>query len=356
MEKQRLETEKQEEIRKLEEEKEEALRQAEENMLTELEKERERQKILKEMTERIAKQNEKSESQLEENRKKLEEDKQRMISMQEKARQEVSDMQKEEEEKLQKELSEKLSEQTMKLKEQQKELEEAERIAKEKEAELLEKQKILDERNRIVAEKIKVDDAVCIPDKPMEDEQVVETDRSKKLLTMWWAKENVAYMKNGEYVNVTFYLFPIEYMRFPKPSAFILVEEYNGDYSTYLVNNPKNITVKVGNIDISLGFLFTKDGNIRVNLNSYTQGVEEIERNEDFQIGMFTPHHFGKVIDTSLGSYQIFPVKENINGTCDAVILSEDNEVMIVKGSAVLDGRTYSFYLSDTEFIAECNA
>ena len=211
---------------------------------------------------------------------------------------------------------------------------------------------IISEENIISDEEIEKLNAEyeCIPNTSMETEEVRETDTVKYLSTMWWAKINLSYEQThtNEFGFNDLYVFPVEYQTAPKTVQSIVVVDLNGDYNVSLNTTHR---IEIGTAEFDCNVRFKQDGSMQVTLLEGNNNTEIKEKIIDVKDSKFTPRYFGKHLVTKDGmDIEVYPIKENYDGTCDCIIKAGDN-LYVSNGmeTEILDF-PISFILNDDTF------
>ncbi len=219
-------------------------------------------------------------------------------------------------------------------KEKERENEEREKKARETEEALLRvEQEVEQRRLEAEAKRKEEEDNGLIATTSAETDDVKETGTRKDLSTMWFAKKEIEYQEGYTYHNDTLYIFPTEYRKALVSLPLLVVKETDGEYEVFTGTN-----VKINNVDISARFM--RDGTLKVTTVSDTAVVSLVS--EEIHNGIFTPKNFGKKVDEG----ELYPIRQNISGTCDCVLLVGKDKATVVKGMY----KGHALTLSDKEF------
>lgn len=170
-----------------------------------------------------------------------------------------------------------------------------------------------------------------------------EDDPFKKALdTMFFTKINVAY-ETTQYRELTLWVFATEYVKPPVTVKTIVVYEDNGYKCLYGTNNE----LTVNGVTFVVNGRFSDNGEFKTAVIPLTEACKVLDRQEVVNQGDYTPKHFG----LCLNGAEVYPIRQNIDGMCDSVIL-KDGELTLSKGYEQIDGKTYELVLSFETFEA----
>lgn len=190
-------------------------------------------------------------------------------------------------------------------------------------------------QKQLELERIKELDEICVHNAPPAG---TENEHFKKLCCMWFSKTTVSICKDEAYAEVDVYLFPLSFKKPPKTLDILVVIDNKEEYR---VLNGTNVTFGLLGETITVNARFTKEGI----LNTGIVSDYDIDRNTTTNNGTFTPERFGKVFFDK----EVFPIKQNINGTCDCVIWDGEKGV-VSEGMEIFEDTVYSFVLDNTTF------
>lgn len=227
---------------------------------------------------------------------------------------------------------------------------------KAREEEIREEEEKVEERVKLVkASIIDENDPTCIPGTAHETDDVKETERRKYLSTMWYLKEELSCMYQDKLKQVTLYIYPTEFL---KPPYFVQNIVVCDDGLHLFAEFGTGVEIEVDGLTYHIGAHFVKGNTenpfasmITVSNQSGTD-IDIAERKTSLHKGLFTPDIFGK---TWLDK-QCFPIRQNINGLCDTVILKESDETdsgydVELSNGVLKDGEdTYHAVLSEQTY------
>lgn len=181
---------------------------------------------------------------------------------------------------------------------------------------------------------------------PDEEYGAKETFNSKILSTMWFNVDEIGVTVDGVYRLYDIYVFPTEYKPNPQSVNIVVVIDNKEKYKAF-----SGTVVKTGiaRQKISINARFDDDGNFITNIVFEDEKAEFERKTIKNNKAIFMPKSFGKVFF----DYQLFPIKQNTNGTCDSVALSNDNTVDIWYGSTNMNNKDYNFILSNEKYFTE---
>lgn len=251
-----------------------------------------------------------------------------------------------------------------KLEEIQKKSEEKITAYRELKEDLKQKEADLKERANLISNVISSEntDDYDIPNVPMEDDMHAETMETKYLSTMWWSHYtlNCSVIKYG-YHEAKIWLFPIKRAKPPRTMPAVSVMQIDGE--DYKLAWGVQIEHHMDGKTINCNCRFNREGQFNTACIA-DEGIMIMEQNEEQHIGEFEPKHFGKVLIDGDDIYEVFPIKPNINGTCDCIIgkrtkiTNEEGEeedgydFWVSYGTEKIGDKTYNFILSEDRFEA----
>ncbi len=210
--------------------------------------------------------------------------------------------------------------------------EERERKAREEEEKLLKIEEEARERKRQAEEKSKEEeDNGLIANTSLEVEGL-EDEKSKQLSAMWFSIKEIEYQEGMIYHTDKLYIYPLEYRKPLTSLPILVVKETDGEYETFTGTN-----VHINNILVSARFM--RDGTLKTSVVSENTEINTVK--ETVHNGIYTPKNFGKKVENGY----LFPIRQNISGTCDSVLL-EGDKATVLKGA--YNGQ--SLTLSEKEF------
>ena len=104
----------------------------------------------------------------------------------------------------------------------------------------------------------------------------------------------------------------------------------------------KNINFGIEGILFTINARFTRDGHLNTSVFNTDKGVCKIEINTTE--GIYVPANFGKQV----GSREIYPIKKNIQGFCDYVLLENGKAELNTSGVISVNNKKYGVYLDDS--------
>lgn len=177
----------------------------------------------------------------------------------------------------------------------------------------------------------------CIFGYERENETIAETKLKKFVNTLWYSTISFDFVNyKQEYTSATVTIYPLEFVKAPATLPILVIID-NGYH--YEVISGKNIEVGIGGEMFTINARFTREGKFNVFLHSE---VELIDRRETVTEGVCTPNHFGKVFQ----NMELFPIKQNINGTMDCVVKVDDT-FEVSDGVIVFDDTKYLLMKND---------
>ncbi len=165
----------------------------------------------------------------------------------------------------------------------------------------------------------------------------------KDLDTMFFSRIRLSF-EYLKYTEVRLWVFATEYRKAPFPVNVIVVWEENGTYS-YAYG--KNNQVTIASAEFMINGRFLKDGSFSVGIIPMQESVKVLERNEELNLGKYTPAHFGLIA----GDAEYYPLRQNFNGVCDCIKLKNGN-LYLSAGNEEIDKKAYEFILSQDTFEA----
>lgn len=224
---------------------------------------------------------------------------------------------------------------------------EEERIRQEQER--LKKEKAEAERKRL-EEKQKYEEELrngLIPNTKWEYGEFAETEFEKNLSTMWFVTDKVSYLVGDSFRERVFHIFPTDFKEPLISMPICVAMENNNDYLVYRSGEDPYVVVEIDGYKFNISLRINTEGKMISNV--YCEDLEDLEHSVTMHHGIFTPKHFGKVINTGREIKTLFPIRLNINGTCDCVELS-DTDISFNHGEVEYVSGKYRFYFNDKIF------
>lgn len=206
-----------------------------------------------------------------------------------------------------------------------------------------------------IKQRILADAVSLIPGTETENGMTEETVSTKFLSTMWFYIHSVSCMVGKEFHDIKFWVFPVRYVKpvVTMPSVVVMQVD-NGEYC---VKEGTNVSHFVDGKGFTLNCRIQRDGSFQSALIADDESINIISHEQEPHTGKYTPNMFGKAVIVEDLVYEVFPVRQNINGTCDCVIgthslssSSPEGNFRISGGIEDIDGHKFSFVLSDDRF------
>lgn len=161
-----------------------------------------------------------------------------------------------------------------------------------------------------------------------------ETQTRKYISTMWYATAKVTVLE-PIVKDFTLYIYPT---KLTEPLASIPLAVVLDDFLSYRCYYGTNIKFGVETIMFAVNARFSRDGHLLVSVYSTDEEVE-CEFDIDTSEGKYLPSAFGKQLDNGR---ELYPLKKNIHGYFDFIILNPDNSIEINKsGIVTTNGKSY---------------
>lgn len=166
-----------------------------------------------------------------------------------------------------------------------------------------------------------------------------ETEFHKYISTMWFTKAKITVLEPFKEVMLYIYVtdFKPPYQSLP---LLVVVD----DLLEYRIFTGTNIELTIEEIGFRINARFDKQGRLQTAIfpdgtNSKNCKFEFTERHE----GVSIPSNFGKRV----GKNEIYPIKQNINGVCDYVLLTKDGAELNDTGLIEIGGDKYGVYMDN---------
>lgn len=171
-----------------------------------------------------------------------------------------------------------------------------------------------------------------------------ETSLHKYRSTMWYdiIKINVALSKN-EWKEYNVYVFPTQKKEPYESIPLVVVAD---DYVEYKVCYGNDIELVLEGYLIRINARFDKEGELVVSVFPERKDIKKIKTEFlEKKAGICIPEHFGKYTEDG----EIYPIKRNINGLTDYVLLKGEEAVMDTTGLVTVGGETYGVFMTDED-------
>lgn len=172
--------------------------------------------------------------------------------------------------------------------------------------------------------------------------ELQETHRRKFRCTTWYAVIELT-VTEPEFKTVMVYVFPTEYKR---PLATVKTIAVVYDMGEYHVYYDTSIDFGVGGILFNLNCRFDREGILNVAFFR-ANDIGEYKHEMYVHKGECIPANFGKRAGEGR---EIFPIRKNINGFFDYVLLKNDTAELNRDGVIKMNGVNYGVY-QDDDFI-----
>lgn len=187
-----------------------------------------------------------------------------------------------------------------------------------------------------------------IPDE--EGSEVEETFEKKKLCTMWFNKETISFTIDGHYYEYDFYIYPLAFKQPPASLPIVCIIDNRTSYKA--LSGDGAIKTGIAKQKINVSARFSDKGELISNI-VFDDVTIPIDKKTKSNKALYMPKHYGKEFFDEL----IFPIKKNVNGTCDVAVYrakDEENQVSVYNGSANHDGEVYNFTVdSDALYVGK---
>lgn len=168
--------------------------------------------------------------------------------------------------------------------------------------------------------------------------ELQETTERKFRNTMWYSMVHIT-ITDPEYKELTVYVYPTEFCKPLESIPLIVVVD---DMLSYRLLYDKNISFGVDGVLFTVNARFNREGHLNTSVFHTGEGMCEIEINTTE--GVCIPANFGKRV----GVREIYPIKKNIQGFCDYVILENNKAELNTSGVISVDNKKYGVYLDDS--------
>lgn len=166
-----------------------------------------------------------------------------------------------------------------------------------------------------------------------------ETEFHKYISTMWFTKAKITVLEPFKEVMLYIYVtdFKPPYQSLP---LLVVVD----DLLEYRVFTATNVELTIEEIGFRVNARFDKQGRLQTAIFPDGKGAKncKIEFTEKHE-GVSIPSNFGKRV----GKNEIYPIKQNINGVCDYVLLTKDGAELNDTGLVDINGEKYGVYMDN---------
>lgn len=172
-------------------------------------------------------------------------------------------------------------------------------------------------------------------------EEYRETFRRKFRNTTWYSIIDIT-VSEPEFQSVKVYVFPTEYKKpLETVKLIVVVDELTG----YRLYYGKDIHFGVGGTQFSANGRFNREQIFTLGFFQIGKGKAEYDIYTHKGIGI--PTSFGKRANDGR---EVYPIKQNINGFCDYVLLKDDEVKLNTEGLININRMMYGVY-QDDDFI-----
>lgn len=170
--------------------------------------------------------------------------------------------------------------------------------------------------------------------------EILQETRFKKYReTMWYAVAKIT-VNQEQIKELVFYIFPTDYK---PPLASLPIIVVCDDMLEYRVFKGNNIEFTAECVKFDVNARFDTEGALAISIFSEPRicSIEFLEKHE----GTCIPANFGKRVGTA----EIFPIKKNISGVYDYVMLKDNAVTINQSGTIEIDGIKYGVYADKKE-------
>lgn len=169
-------------------------------------------------------------------------------------------------------------------------------------------------------------------------EEFQETFRRKFRSTMWYSVIDIT-VSEPEFKTARVYVFPTEYK---KPLESVKLIAVVDELTNYRLYYGKDIHFGLGGVMFSASGRFNREQTFTMAFFNTGKGKAEYDINTHKGIGI--PTSFGK---RASGGREVYPIKQNVNGFCDYVLLKEDGVELNTTGLINVNGMMYGVCQDD---------
>lgn len=164
-----------------------------------------------------------------------------------------------------------------------------------------------------------------------------ETAVHKYRTTMWYSKVKITFINQFREINV--YIFVTDFRNNYESLPLVVVLDDLIEYKAFYGNN---IVFKEEGIEFTINARFDRQGRMQTAVFADREKAAEVklEFTEKHE-GICIPATFGKRI----GDKEVYPIKQNVNGTCDYVLLDKDKVTIDRTGLITVNDTTYGVYM-----------
>lgn len=173
---------------------------------------------------------------------------------------------------------------------------------------------------------------------------LTETSLHKYRSTMWYdiVKLTVRVSKN-EMKEYNIYIFPTQKKGAYESVPLIVVAD---DYVEYKVAYGNAIELILEGCLIAINARFDKEGELVVSVFPDRKDVKKVKVEfVEKKAGVCVPEHFGKYTEEG----EIYPIKKNINGLTDYVLLKGEEAILNTTGLVTVNGENYGVYMTSED-------
>lgn len=167
--------------------------------------------------------------------------------------------------------------------------------------------------------------------------ELQEGFHKKHRITMWYTKIMVS-ITEPTFKEFTVYVYPAE---FRPPMASLPVVVIVDDMIKYRAYYDTSVKFGVNGIMFTISSRFDREG--KLNTSIFQMGEGKVDFKVEPHEGVCIPANFGKRVDTR----EIYPIKQNVKGYCDFVVLEDDEVTVNADGIIEKDGKRYTVHMDD---------
>lgn len=166
-----------------------------------------------------------------------------------------------------------------------------------------------------------------------------ETAERKYINTMWHTDVHIT-VTEPDFRELDVIVYPTEYCNPLESITLIAVAD---DTINCRVFCNKNIQFGINGIVFTINARFDREGHL--NTSVFHSGTGKCEIDVKTTEGVCIPANFGKCIGAGK---EIYPVRKNIRGTCDYVLLDNGKAELVTNGILTTDDIKYGVYMDNT--------
>lgn len=169
--------------------------------------------------------------------------------------------------------------------------------------------------------------------------ELQETAERKYIQTMWHTDVHIT-VTEPDFKELDVIVYPTEYRNPLESITLIAVVD---DMLNCRVFYGKNIQFGINGVIFTINARFDREGHL--NTSVFHSGAGKCRTDVKTSEGVCIPANFGKRIGAGK---EIYPVRKNIRGTCDYVLLDKGKAELVTSGILIKDGIKYGVYMDDT--------